>query len=176
MEDSSLPEYRSLVLERNTRRRLLNYIQLLQNYPGTLNHSLSHSLTHSLTQSLTHSLSHSLTHSHTHSLTHSATHSLTHSHTHSLSHSLTHWKALVLSLSFSGVLGKLLVDFTLCKYLSSWCTVLHSTVYIVQCILYLKVLDTLYSIYIISVWLLVCAIITHKPLDQYDPYFYWRTR
>ena len=164
MEDSSLPEYRSLVLERNTRRRLLNYIQLLQNYPGTLNHSLSlshtHSLSHSLTQSLTHSLSHSRTHSHTHSL----------------SHSLTHWKALVLSLSFSGVLGKLLVDFTLCKYLSSWCTVLHSTVYIVQCILYLKVLDTLYSIYIISVWLLVCAIITHKPLDQYDPYFYWRTR
>ena len=164
MEDSSLPEYRSLVLERNTRRRLLNYIQLLQNYPGTLNHSLSHSHTHSLSHSLTQSLTHSLSHSLTFSLTHS------------LSHSLTHWKALVLSLSFSGVLGKLLVDFTLCKYLSSWCTVLHSTVYIVQCILYLKVLDTLYSIYIISVWLLVCAIITHKPLDQYDPYFYWRTR
>ena len=149
-EFSSREEYEEKIVE------LHSVIAELSRYPQ----SLTFSLTHSLTQSLTHSLSHSLTHSHTHSL----------------SHSLTHWKALVLSLSFSGVLGKLLVDFTLCKYLSSWCTVLHSTVYIVQCILYLKVLDTLYSIYIISVWLLVCAIITHKPLDQYDPYFYWRTR
>ena len=149
-EFSSREEYEEKIVE------LHSVIAELSRYPQ----SLTFSLTHSLTQSLTHSLSHSLTHSHTHSL----------------SHSLTHWKALVLSLSFSGVLGKLLVDFTLCKYLSSWCTVLHSTVYIVQCILYLKVLDTLCSIYIISVWLLVCAIITHKPLDQYDPYFYWRTR
>ena len=149
-EFSSREEYEEKIVE------LHSVIAELSRYPQ----SLTFSLTHSLTQSLTHSLSHSLTFSLTHSL----------------SHSLTHWKALVLSLSFSGVLGKLLVDFTLCKYLSSWCTVLHSTVYIVQCILYLKVLDTLYSIYIISVWLLVCAIITHKPLDQYDPYFYWRTR
>ena len=149
-EFSSREEYEEKIVE------LHSVIAELSRYPQSLTFSLSHSLTQSLTHSLSHSLTFSLTHS--------------------LSHSLTHWKALVLSLSFSGVLGKLLVDFTLCKYLSSWCTVLHSTVYIVQCILYLKVLDTLYSIYIISVWLLVCAIITHKPLDQYDPYFYWRTR